>query len=537
MSKNLTNKTILIFAVLIVFIVGIIGLPGGVTPSALKASILKRIHLGLDLQGGTHLILQVMVNEAVGIATDSDAAHIKQDLQQNGITVGDVGKPDPNHPETIQITGAPADRVGDIRTVLNSKYGAQYDISSGPNNTWILTMKPTAVAEIKKRALEQAIEVIRTRVDSLGVSEPVIQEYNLGSDQILVELPGIDDEARVKDVIQSTARLEIHAVLGGPYTSQQDALQQLGGSVPIDSMLVPTAPGVSRAGGVEYYQIKRSAEVGGTDLRSARTGRDSNTNEPEVNFFLTTAAGDHFAEFTGANVGKYLAVVLDNRIMEVASIKSQIRDQGSISGGMTEQKANDLSMLLNTGSLPASLHYLQESTVGPSLGADSIRQGVMASIVGMLAVMVFMLIYYRGAGINADLALFLNLVILLGFMGYTGSTLTLPGVAGVILTIGMGVDSNVLIFERIREEVRAGKSPVVAVDQGFAHAWTTIIDTHVTTIVSAAILFIFGTGPVRGFAVTLTFGLLANLFTAVFVSRVIFDANVNRKQRGEALSI
>jgi preprotein translocase subunit SecD len=194
-------------------------------------------------------------------------------------------------------------------------------------------------------------------------------------------------------------------------------------------------------------------------------------------------------------------------------------------------------MLLRTGALPASIHYLQESTVGPSLGADSIHQGVMASVVGMLAVMIFMLVYYRGAGINADLALFLNLIILLGFMGYTGSVLTLPGIAGVILTIGMGVDSNVLIFERIREELHAGKSPAAAVDQGFAHAWTTIIDTHVTTIVSAAILFIFGTGPVRGFAVTLTFGLLANLFTAVFVSRVIFDAHLNKKQRGEALSI
>ena len=536
MSKNST-KAILIFAVLIFFVFGIIGIPRGVTGPAFKASILDRIHLGLDLKGGTHLILQVMVDEAVGIATDSDAAHIKQDLLQNGITVGDVSRPDPSRPDTIQITGAPPDRVGDIRTVLNSKYGTQYDIASGPNNTWILTMKPTAVAEIRKRALEQAIEVIRTRVDTLGVSEPVIQEYNLGSDQILVELPGIDDEARVREVIQSTARLEIHAVLGGPFTSEQDASQQLGGSVPIDSLLIPTAPGVSRGGGVQYYQIKRSAEVGGTDLRSARVGRNTNTNEPEVEFFLTTAAGDHFAEFTGANKGKNLAVVLDNKIMEVAVIHDQIRDQGTISGNMTEQQANDLSMLLNTGSLPASLHYLQESTVGPSLGADSIRQGVMASLVGMLAVMAFMLIYYRGAGINANLALFLNLVILLGFMGYTGSTLTLPGIAGVILTIGMGVDSNVLIFERIREELRAGKSPAVAVDQGFAHAWTTIIDTHVTTIVSAAILFIFGTGPVRGFAVTLTFGLLANLFTAVFVSRTIFDANVSRKQRGEPLSI
>ncbi len=538
MRNNLTTKTILIVAVLLVFIFGIFGIPKGVTGSALKDSILRRINLGLDLKGGTHLILQVMVDEAVGINTDSDAAHIQQDLAQNGINVGAVAKLDPSHPETITISGAPADHSNDIRSVLNSKYGQLYDIASGANNTWTLTMKPSAVADIKKRALDQAIEVIRTRVDTLGVSEPVIQEYNLGSDQILVELPGVDDPARVKDVIQSTARLEIHAVLGGPYTSEQDALQQLGGSLPFDSVILPTAPGVSRTGGIQYYQVKRVAEVGGTDIRSARAGQNANTNEPEVDFYLTTAAGDRFAQFTGANKGKPLAVILDNKVQEVADIHDQIRDQGTISGGaMTQQQANDLSMLLNTGSLPASLHYLQESSVGPSLGADSIRQGVMASVVGMLAVMVFMLIYYRGAGINADLALFLNLVILLGFMGYTGSTLTLPGIAGVILTIGMGVDSNVLIFERIREELRAGKSPAAAVDQGFAHAWTTIIDTHVTTIVSAAILFIFGTGPVRGFAVTLTFGLLANLFTAVFVSRVIFDANLNRKQRGEALSI
>ncbi len=537
MRKNLTTKTIAIFANLTFFVFGIIGIPQGFSGTALKNSILDRIHLGLDLKGGTHLILQVMVDEAVGITTDSDAAHIQQDLQQNGITVGSVAKPDPNHPETIQISGAPADRSGDIRSVLESKYGNQYDISSGANNTWTLTMKPSAVAEIKKRAVDQSIAVITQRVNELGTTEPIIQEYNLGSNQILVELPGVDDLGRVKDVIQSTARLEIHAVLGGPYTSEQDALQQLGGSVPLDSVIVPTGPGVSRSGGVQYYQIKRAAEIGGTDLRSARVGQDPNTNEPQVNFFLTTAAGDHFADFTGANKGKSLAVVLDNKIREVAVIRDQIRDQGNISGGMTSEQANDLAMLLNTGSLPASLHYLQESTVGPSLGADSIHQGVMASIVGMVAVMSFMLFYYRGAGINADLALFLNLVILLGFMGFTGSTLTLPGIAGVILTIGMGVDSNVLIFERIREELRAGKTPAVAVDQGFAHAWTTIIDTHVTTIVSAAILFIFGTGPVRGFAVTLTFGLLANLFTAVFVSRVIFDSNLNRKQRGEALSI
>ena len=232
-----------------------------------------------------------------------------------------------------------------------------------------------------------------------------------------------------------------------------------------------------------------------------------------------------------------LAVVLDNKVQEVAVIKEQIKDEGRITGQFTEQQSNDLAMILRSGALPASIRYLEERTVGPSLGADSIRKGVMASVIGMLAVMIFMLIYYHGAGINADLALLLNLIILLGFMGFSGATLTLPGIAGVILTIGMGVDSNVLIFERIREELRAGKAPSAAVDQGFAHAWVTIVDTHVTTIVSAIILFLFGTGPVQGFAVTLSFGLFANLFTAVFVSRVIFDAHLNQHKAGEALSI
>jgi preprotein translocase subunit SecD len=540
MRKNLTQKTILIVAVLLVCVLGITGIPSGFSATALKQSILDRIHLGLDLKGGTHLILQVMVDEAVGITTDSDASHVQQDLQSNGVTLppNSVIKPDPKgHPELIQINNAPLNSGNDIRSVLGSRYGQEYDIASN-GNTWTLTMKPTTEADLKNRALEQSIDVIRQRVDSLGVNEPVVQEYNLGSYQILIELPGIDDFNRVKDVIQSTARLEIHLVEGGPYSSEQDAMQQLSGSVPYDSELVETAPGANPSGGVAWYEIRRAAEVGGTDIRSARVGTNSNTNEPEVEFYLTTAAGDHFAEFTGANKGKPLAVVLDNKIQEVANIHDQIRDQGTISGGaMTTQQANDLAMLLNTGSLPASLNYLQESTIGPSLGADSIRQGVMAAIIGMVAVMAFMLIYYRGSGINADLALFLNLVILLGFMGYTSSVLTLPGIAGVILTVGMGVDSNVLIFERIREELRAGKSPAAAVDQGFAHAWTTILDTHVTTVVSAAILFLFGTGPVKGFAVTLTAGLCANLFTAVFVSRVIFDANLNRKLRGEPISI
>jgi preprotein translocase subunit SecD len=545
MRKNLGGKTALILVLLLIFVYGIFGTPAGVNLKSLGASMINPsagrngIHLGLDLRGGTHLILQVMVEEAVGAATDSDAGRLNADLKTAGVTGATVSKPDPNNPALIRISGVPADKAGAVRDLLNSRFGnAGYDVSSGADNTFSVTMQASQAKSIRDRAVQQAIETIRDRVDRLGVSEPVIQEYGLGANQILVELPGIDDPARVKDIIQSTARLEIHQVLGGPYPDQASALQALGGTVPPDAMLISgsgTPPAAGEAPATEIYELKRIPEVAGNDFRDAQPSQDEN-GRPEVNFSLTNAAGDRFYQFTSTNVGNRLGVVLDGQVREVANIQQAIRDQGRITG-LDKQKATDLGMMLRTGALPASIHFLEERTVGPSLGADSIRQGVYAAVFGMLAVMAFMLIYYRGAGINADLALFLNLVILLGFMGFTGSTLTLPGIAGVILTIGMGVDSNVLIFERIREELHAGKAAAAAVDQGFAHAWLTIIDTHVTTMVSAAILFLFGTGPVRGFAVTLIFGLFANLFTAVFVSRVIFDAILRRKPSGAALSI
>jgi preprotein translocase subunit SecD len=375
-------------------------------------------------------------------------------------------------------------------------------------------------------------------VDTLGVSEPVIQEYGLGQNQILVELPGIEDLDRVKNLIQETARLEIHAVVGGPYQDEQAAMASVGGAVPPDEELVHGSGAMATGSDADsVYVLQRIAIVAGTDFRSADPGTDSNTGQRTVHFTLTNEAGDKFYEYTSANVGHSMAVVLGGRVKEVANIESAIRDSGEIRGSFSADEVEILSKMLRTGALPASLIYLEDRTVGASLGADSVKEGVTAAIVGVLVVMIFMLIYYRGSGINADLALILNLVILLGFMGYTGSTLTLPGIAGVILTIGMGVDSNVLIFERIREEVRAGKAPSAAVDQGFAHAWVTIVDTHVTTIVSAAILFLFGTGPVKGFAVTLTFGLAANLFTAVYVSRVIFEAHLNKLKPGELVSI
>ncbi|MFY9748147.1 MAG: protein translocase subunit SecD [Acidobacteriaceae bacterium] len=546
MKTNIKTRLIVIIAVLVVFVYGVFGVPHGVSGNALSQGLVNSsflrngIHLGLDLKGGMHLILQVKVDEAVSAETDTDVASLQSDLQRNGINGATVTKPDANRVDFIQIAGVPAAHNDDVRSLLESSYSSRFDIAPGVGNTWTLTMKPTVESEAKQRALDQALEVIQTRTNTLGVSEPIIEPYQLGSYQILVELPGVDDLGRVKDVIQSTARLEAHEVINDqPWSDRQSALQALGGYVPPDAELLQSVPGAAAEGSPgEWYELKKIPIWGGTDIRDAQPGHNPNTNEPEVDFYLTSAAGDKFAAWTGANIGKYMAIVLDNRVQEVAVIKGQIRDQGNISGGgITEQRVKDLSMLLRTGALPASIEFMQETTVGPSLGADSIHQGVVASIVGMLTVMGFMLIYYRGAGINADLALFLNLVILLGFMGFSGATLTLPGIAGVILTIGMGVDSNVLIFERIREEIRAGKSPSASVDQGFGHAWTTIVDTHVTTIVSAAILFIFGTGPVKGFAVTLTFGLLANLFTAVFVSRVIFDAHLSRKLHGEPISI
>ena len=277
--------------------------------------------------------------------------------------------------------------------------------------------------------------------------------------------------------------------------------------------------------------------MAGQDFRSADPSTDQNTGQREVSFTLTNEAGDKFHDYTSANVGQRMAVVMGGRVKEVATIQSAIRDSGRITGSFSPDEVTILSKMLKSGALPASLRYLEDRTIGASLGADSIKEGVRAAIAGVLVVMVFMLVYYRGSGINADLALILNLVILLGVMGFGGFALTLPGIAGVILTIGMGVDSNVLIFERIREEVRAGKAPSAAVDQGFAHAWVTIVDTHVTTIVSALILMIVGSGPVRGFAITLIIGLAANLFTAVFVSRVIFDAHLNKLKPGELVSI
>ena len=542
MGKNLATKLGIIIALLLFFIYGIIG--PHTSDSSLKESpkeaLARNINLGLDLKGGTHLVLQVHVIEAVAATTDRDIQRIETALQGAGISGATVTKPDPTgQPGTIVISGVTPANTAQVTSLLETTDYSNYDVARQPDGTIKVSLKPAAVTDIETRALDTSIEVIRDRIDALGTKEPLIQKYGLGDNEILVEVPGQDDPGKVDQAIHSASKLAVYAVISGPYESDQAALQALNGQIPPDGMLVhghatPESPD-------QVFLLKRESEVEGTDFRDAQPSTDIN-GRPNIRFTLTTEAGNRFYKYTsehqksGPTPGD-MAIVMGGTVREVAGIDGAIRDQGELTGSFTDDEVKNLSLMLRTGSLPASITSLETRTVGPSLGALSIKQGTEAAIAGMLAVMVFMLVYYKGAGINADLALVLNLIILLGFMGWSGSVLTLPGIAGVILTVGMGVDSNVLIFERIREELRAGKTSAAAVKEGFQHAWITIVDTHVTTIVSAAILYFAGSGPVKGFAVTLIVGLFANLVTAVFVSRMIFDWHLKDRPKTAALSI
>jgi len=536
MEMKIKSRAIFIGIVIVVCLLGIIGLPKNF--QELKDNVRSRIRMGLDLKGGTHLVLQVQVEDAVNITADQVLERLRDELKAKNIPYADVQKADdtqvqpPKH--RIVVKGVPQEKAADLQT-LSSEQFSDWELSRMPGDatSWMLALKTTAAANIRNQALLQAMNTIRNRVDQLGVTEPTIAEYGQGDFELVVQLPGVDDPTRVKDIIQSTALLELKLVQDGPISSRESALAAHGGVLPPDTQLLPGPTGQN---GETWYVVNRVAAVTGRDLSGAEPSHDVN-GRPSVNFTLTRDGAARFGRVTGANVGKLLAIVLDNRVYDAPVIQGQISDRGEITGPFTPQKVQDLALVLRSGALPASITYVYEKTVGPSLGADSIRHGVIACIVGFVAVMAFMLVYYRGAGINADLALILNLIILIAALGYFGAVLTLPGIAGIILTVGMGVDSNVLIFERIREELRLGKAVGAAVAGGFEHAFVTIIDTHVTTIVSAAILFTFGTGPIRGFAVTLTIGLIANLFTSVFVSRVIFDFVLSRREKGMELSI
>jgi preprotein translocase subunit SecD len=416
-----------------------------------------------------------------------------------------------------------------FRALADQQTTLSFTREASGGGTHAFRMRPNIAVQRRSEAVTQSIQTIERRINELGVSEPTVAPYGSTENQILVQLPGLSDINRAKNIIGQTAVLELTLVEAGPTTDQASVLQGFNGQVPPDlEVLTGAMPG---GGGLGYYLLRKVPAVTGRDLRNARPTLDEN-NLPAVSFSLNSEGAVKFGRVTGENIGRYLAIVLDNQVMSAPRIEGQIEREGRITGSFTPEEANDLALVLRSGALPATLTYLEQREVGPSLGADSIRAGVTASIVGLLLVTLFMLVYYKLAGINAFVSVALNLVILLGFMSYLGAVMTLPGIAGFILTIGMGVDSNVLIFERIREELASKKGARQAIAAGFDRVLVTIVDTHVASLIAAAFLFQFGTGPIRGFATTLFFGLIANVFTAVFVSRTLFEFMLSRRPAG-----
>jgi preprotein translocase subunit SecD len=486
----------------------------------------QKVRLGLDLKGGVHLVLRVQTDDALRLETETSMNRLRDELVKAGaagVTATSLS------PTAFQLTGVAPEQDGVLRQAA-TEVETTFNRESGAAGTYTFRMKPNVVNQTRIDTVDQAIRTIERRVNELGVAEPIVARQG-GQDQILVQLPGVSDVARAKEIIKSTALLELREVVQGPASTREQLLQASGGTVPSDAEVLPGSPD-RRAGagsGVLYYLVKRTPIVSGRDLRTAKPSLDEN-NRPAVSFSLKSDGAARFGNWTGANIGRYLAIVLDGRVESAPVIEGRITDDGRIAGNFTQQEVQDLSLKLRSGALPASLTYLEERTVGPSLGADSIRAGVMASLTGLTLVTLFMLGYYKLSGINAVAAMGINLLVLMALMVYFQATMTLPGIAGFILTIGMGVDSNVLIFERIKEELATSKSPRAAVAAGFDRVFLTILDTHVASLIAAAFLFQFGTGPIRGFATTLTIGLLTNVFTSVFVSRTLFELLLSRKQ-------
>ncbi|HWP45360.1 MAG TPA: protein translocase subunit SecD [Blastocatellia bacterium] len=509
--------------------------------SQIKQNLSENIRLGLDLRGGSHLVMQVQTDDVIRNITEKNVETARTKLQEKNLPFNEVKGTAPGQ---ITVSVQDTSRNGDIIREFEDNFGTVWQAREVGNDI-IFTLTEAEQNDLRERATEQALNIIENRVNAFGVAEPTIQRHGgEGTYQILIQMPGVDDPERVKNTLNAESNLELKLVAKGtqlPYATKEEA-EAAAKTLPGGAEQYEVLPYRDRSdtGQIQsgFGIVEKRAVVSGIDMRDARAmSNQYGGSNYQINFSLTPNGAQRFGEVTGKNVGERLAIVLNNEIKSAPTIQSQITDSGQITGSFTQRQAEDLALVLRSGALPAKAVYLEERTVGPSLGADSIRQGVTASIVGLVAVVLFMLFYYRGSGVNAVLALVLNLVLLLAVMALFDATLTLPGIAGVILTIGMGVDSNVLIFERIREELRNGKVVASAVDVGFDKAFLTIIDTHITTIVSAVFLFVFGTGPIRGFAVTLVAGLLANLFTAVFVSRTIFMWHLNRSARVETISI
>jgi len=566
-KKNLLQRAIIIGAVTLLGLYIVIG-PHGRRPhlsdfkwSGIKATLAENIHLGLDLKGGSHLVMRVKTDEYLKRLCEDSATAAQNAAKDANFDVKEA------HADTsggdyrvVMEVGDPA-KLSEIRDAVEKKVdlgdraGWSY---SGSGNTMAWTLTQTAQRTLTEQATDQAMKIIESRINTLGVTEPTLQRHGAQySHEILLQMPGIQDPEHVKQLLKAQSHLElVHVVSPSSpapvqtYSSKEEAIASLnsGGSIPANKRVLPYTERAELATPTDnpnapkptkWVVVESPAIIDGIELRNAsavqaRAGGD----DYEIQFSLKKSGADKFGQWTGANLNEYMGVVLNDEVKSIAFIKSQIFDTGEITGKFSKQSADDLALTLRSGALPAAIEYSEERTVGPSLGADSIRSGVRASLLGLGLVVFFMLFYYRGSGINAVVALLLNMMLMMAGLILFNATLTLPGIAGIILTIGMAVDSNVLIFERIREELRSGKTIPSAVEQGFGHAFITIIDTHVTTIISSLFLYVFGAGPIRGFAVTLVLGLLVNLFSAVYVSRTIFIWLLSRKgKRIESLSI
>lgn len=559
-KKNLLQRIIIIAVVTLVGLYIVIGprrrpTLKDFTWSGIKASLATNIRLGLDLKGGSHLVMRVKTDQYLKSLTEGNALAIANAAKEAGFPPKEVKSETAGNYKITLIPEDPS-KLSEIEGAVKKKVELTEWSSSISGNTVTWTLPSTAQRTLAEQATEQAQRIIESRLNAVGVAEPLVQRHGgQSSHQILVQMPGIQDPERVKQLLSAESRLDLVHVVSPPspapaqtYNTEEEAKASLGGTVPANRRVMPysernepttagqTSPEDQKQ--KKWVVVDSPAVVGGNELRNASaTQSRGGGNEYQITFSFKPTGAEKFGAWTGANINQYMGVVLNDEVKSIAYIKSQIFDQGEISGRFTKESAEDLALTLRSGALPAPIEYLEERTVGPSLGADSIRSGVRASVFGLLLVVAFMLFYYRGAGINAVVALLLNMILMLAALIIFEATLTLPGIAGIILTIGMAVDSNVLIFERIREELRTGKTIPSAIEQGFARAFVTIIDTHVTTIISSLFLFVFGTGPLRGFAVTLVLGLLINLFSAVYVSRTIFMWELSRKRRVESISI
>ena len=462
------------------------------------------VNLGLDLQGGSNLLLEVKIDDVIKERMSSIEDSARQLLRENRIRYQKLAAG--NDFVSVKIeNGGSRNKAANLFKNIDSGI----EVSEEADGTLKIRYSDVEMNKLKMRIVEQSIEIVRRRIDELGTKEPVIQSQ--GSDRIVVQLPGLQNPEYVKTLLGKTAKMSFHLV-----DSRSTAAEAKRGKLSSSSKLAQGSAG-------EYYVISRKPIISGENLVDAQPSFQE--GEPVVSFKFNSLGGKKFGEVTKNNIGERLAIVLDNEVISAPTIQSAILGgSGIISGSFTVESANDLALLLRSGALPAPLEVLEERTVGAGLGADSIRAGVFASIIGLIAVVVFMVAAYGLFGVFTTVAVFMNLFLMLGVLSFMGATLTLPGIAGIILTIGMAVDANVLIFERMREEVKAGRSTKDAADAGFTEAWSTILDSNLTTLVAAFVLFYFGTGPVRGFAVTLAVGIATSMFTSVTVTRLIITS-------------